>query len=100
MLATHCKSDQTYTYDEIRGIINNSDYSSDTAVERVVVEAATSGQIDAKINQKAKIVRFEAIKPRNSTSITQLKERLQRWSKIFDPVVTAAHDTIVKNATL
>lgn len=81
-------------------MINSPEYDDATTIERVIVEAATSGQIDAKINQKAQTVRFEAIKPRNSTSITQLQERLQYWSKIFDPVVATAHETIVKNATL
>lgn len=56
---------------------------TDAEVEEYVVDAIFVGQIDAKLNQKEKTVRFDVVKPRlfNADSWKSLKERILNWKE-------------------
>jgi len=96
VIASLAEDNPKLSYQEVAQAI---DAKSDEDVEFAVVEAATSGIIEAHLNQQNKTIRFDSVKPRafSSSRWRLLDAKLNEWKRAITQAVFDA-DTKVKKA--
>lgn len=98
VLASTFLAGTSHPYSDVGAAIGLDD---EVEIEEAVVEAASSGQVDAKINQNELTIRFESVLPRTLlSSSSSLGDRLAAWKDVIKTSRQQAHETIVKSATL